>query len=54
MYSKLAKILALMLVFVMVLGMFAGCGKKEEAPVEEPKTEEVKEETKTEEPKEEE
>ena len=56
MYSKLAKILALMLVFVMVLGMFAGCGKKEEAPAaqEEAKTEETKEETKTEEPKEEE
>jgi len=56
MNSKLAKILALVLVFVMVLGMFTGCGKKEEAPAEEPKTETEapKEETKTEEPKEEE
>ena len=56
MNSKIAKILALMLVFVMVLGLFAGCGKKEEAPAEEPKTETEapKEETKTEEPKEEE
>ena len=35
MYSKLTMMLALMLVLVMVLGLFAGCGKKEEAPVEE-------------------
>ncbi len=30
MKSNLAKLLALMLVLVMVLGMFAGCGKKSE------------------------
>ncbi|MBQ8830614.1 MAG: ABC transporter substrate-binding protein [Oscillospiraceae bacterium] len=34
MTSKLTKILALLLVCVMVLGMFAGCGKKDEAPAD--------------------
>jgi len=34
MTSKITKILALLLVCVMVLGMFAGCGKKDEAPAD--------------------
>lgn len=46
MNSKLAKILALMLVFVMVVGMLAGCAKNEaeEAPVAEAETEPAAEE----------
>ena len=37
MTSKLTKILALLLVCVMVVGMFAGCGKKE-APADDTTT----------------
>ena len=40
MYSNITKLLALVLALVMVLGLFAGCGKKAEEPAVEEKPEE--------------
>ncbi|MBQ2245105.1 MAG: ABC transporter substrate-binding protein [Oscillospiraceae bacterium] len=40
MHSNITKLLALMLTLVMVLGLFAGCGQKTEAPAVEEKPEE--------------
>ena len=54
MKKNLLKVLSLMLALIMLLGMFAGCAKQEEAPAAEEKKEETsapaKEEEKKEEP----
>ena len=42
--KKMKKIVALLLAMAMTTAIFAGCGKKEEAPAEEPAVEEAVEE----------